>query len=85
MNEYPQVEDFYADSVRTLDDLIEQLQEIRDDHGGETPVRVAYQPSYPLQGRLSTLAVTNDRDTGRPTLFITTGGGDYAPRAVFGG
>jgi hypothetical protein len=33
----------------TVDDLIRELESVREDHGGDTPVRLAIQPSWPFQ------------------------------------
>lgn len=45
-----------------IDQLIEQLEDARDDMGGETEVRVAYQPSWPLRGTLAAVTVPNPED-----------------------
>ena len=37
----------------TLDDLIEQLEDMRSDLGGDTEVRIAHQPSWPLRGKIA--------------------------------
>lgn len=41
----------------TLDELIEQLQEIRDTQvdGGSIEVRIAFQPNYPLAADIATV------------------------------
>lgn len=44
----------------TIDELIEQLEEARDDLGGETEVLVANQPTYPLTNVISNIAYGRD-------------------------
>lgn len=60
-----------------LDDLIEMLEGIRDEHGGDLKVVVALQPNYPMRGDLLNvcleksknrvwLAMSDNRDYGVP-------------------
>lgn len=37
----------------TIRDLIERLEEAAQEHGDDTPIRIAEQPSYPLQNYIS--------------------------------
>lgn len=47
----------------TLDELIEQLTEMRDRQNGDVEVRIAYQPSWPLAGYVANVAyVDGDPD-----------------------
>lgn len=39
----------------TLNDLIEQLQEMADEHGGGTEVRLATQPAWPFEWSISSV------------------------------
>jgi len=41
----------------TLDELIDRLSDIREDIGGDTPVRGAQQPSYPLLAFIEAITV----------------------------
>lgn len=47
----------------TLNELIERLEEIRDEVGGGTTVRGVFQPNYPLIARID--AVTTITDSGK--------------------
>lgn len=44
-------------SVQTLDELIELLQDVREEMGGDVAPRVAYQPAYPLAGVIKGVTV----------------------------
>lgn len=56
----------------TLDELIEKLIEIRDgEQAGYHPVRVAWQPHYPLYGGVN--AVFADLDTDEPAIYLAGG------------
>lgn len=37
----------------TIDELIEELENARDDLGGHAEVRIAYQQNYPLRGTIA--------------------------------
>jgi hypothetical protein len=47
----------------TLDELIERLEEIRDEVGGDATVRGVLQPNYPLIARID--AITTIIDSGK--------------------
>lgn len=51
----------------TLDELIDRLQEIRDEHG-DVEVRGVFQPNYPLLADIS--AVTTIIEDGEIEVFI---------------
>jgi hypothetical protein len=46
----------------TIDMMIEQLEEAKEDLGGDAEVRVAYQQSYPLRGTVSRVTVPESDD-----------------------
>jgi hypothetical protein len=77
--------------IGTLDELISQLEEARDEAGGDVQVRVACQPGWPLRGTIETLTVTGDQDEPDDprTLWIALGSAPcdenpYAPHAAWG-
>jgi hypothetical protein len=41
----------------TLNDLIQRLEEIRQEVGGETDVRLAHQPNYPFEYSIAGIVV----------------------------
>lgn len=48
----------------TLNELIERLEELRDDYGvdGDSDVRGAFQPNYPLVARIDAITAINGDD-----------------------
>lgn len=64
----------------TLDELIERLEDIREEVGGEFPVRGAFQPNYVLLAEVE--AVTTVTDSGdEDGVFICLGDGhEYGSR-----
>lgn len=71
-----------------LSDLIEQLEDLRDEHGGDAEVLGAYQPAYPLAGRIIGACVLDANDDTQPVVWIAIGehpydSSPYAPRAAF--
>jgi hypothetical protein len=44
----------------TIDELISELEEARDELGGEAEVRVAYQQNYPLRGAVAAVTVPGE-------------------------
>ena len=46
----------------TITELIERLEELREANGGDTEVRIASQPSWPLSGRIANVVVLDDED-----------------------
>jgi len=79
----------------TIDELIDLLADARDDLGGDAPVRVAYQPSWPLRGVVSSFMSPNptaaeDADPDRRAVWLGVGNAPhdenpYAPEWAFGG
>lgn len=52
----------------TLDELIERLEEIRDEVGGDVSVRGVHQPHYPLLSQIE--AITTVEEDGEHEVFI---------------
>jgi hypothetical protein len=48
---------------KTLEGLIEELIELRNDFNGDTPVRIAYQPTHPLVGDITHVVGVPDDET----------------------
>jgi hypothetical protein len=46
----------------TIDELVELAQDAREDLGGDAPVRIAYQPGYPLRAALGYVTVPPGTD-----------------------
>jgi hypothetical protein len=44
----------------TIDELLEQLEEAREYRGGDCPVKIAYQQSYPLRGNVAEVTYSRD-------------------------
>ena len=44
----------------TLDQLIEELEDAREDLGGDAEVRIAYQPNWPIWATLRYVTVPED-------------------------
>lgn len=60
----------------TVNDLIDRLECLRDEGFGDSEVRVAYQPSYPMS-----VAITGDTAESNGTVFIgTSEGNEYLNR-----
>ncbi len=81
------------DNIETLNDLIERLQEIAEcdfdgKECGELPVRVAYQQTWPLVGRISAITVCKKEGKAGVWLAETPPYSDenpYAPRNAWEG
>ena len=79
--------------MATLNELIETLQETLDDYPelGDQPVKVGYQPNYPLAGVIANVVVIDaddeeDYDDSGPALWIAVSDNHsepYAPRAAW--
>jgi poly-beta-hydroxyalkanoate depolymerase len=54
----------------TIQDLIDQLTEVADELGGDTPVMAAIQPSYPLAHQIAGVSVTGEDTEDSPTVWI---------------
>ena len=54
----------------TLNELIERLESLRDDYGvdGDSDVRGAFQPNYPLVARIDAITTINGDD--EVTIYI---------------
>ena len=48
--------------AQTIDELIRQLESVRDDFGPDTPVLVCIQPSWPLVLELQTVIAVNENE-----------------------
>jgi hypothetical protein len=48
----------------TIGDLIQQLEEARDDLGGDPEVRIAYQPNWPLRAAVAYVTIPPCSDPG---------------------
>lgn len=83
----------------TVNELIEQLQEIAEDGYGETDVRLAFQPNWPLQFEVGRVTAPDEAGEGHPdeesaeepvpVVYIAEGGhphsgSPYAPGWAFG-
>jgi hypothetical protein len=72
--------------MRTLDELIDALEEMREEVGGDAKVLVATQPNYPLSSRLGAVTAITDRTEGTVVyLAASETGTEYAPRAGWDG
>jgi len=74
----------------TLDYLIEQLIEKRDQLGGQVEVRIAEQPSYPLQSSIAGVVSSDDiayLEEEKPIVWIAEGSqcrpNPYAPNDIW--
>lgn len=67
--------------MMTLDQLIETLEEYREERGGDTEVLLATQPNWPLAFHIAQCRYVNDK------LWIVEGGhphpNPYAPRQAW--
>lgn len=61
----------------TLNELIERLEEIRDDYGvsGESQVHGAFQPNYPLVTYISAITTIVSDDVKEAGVYIALGDG----------
>jgi len=48
--------------MMTIDEMIRELEDAREDLGGDAQVRIAYQPSYPLRGTVDRITVPESAD-----------------------
>lgn len=77
-------------AARTLDDLIERLEELREEHGGDLPVRIASQPSWPLAFTVENVRFIESSNDHHPSAvwFAASQGppyleNPYAPKAAW--
>ena len=54
----------------TLDELIEELEEMRDNFGGETLVRGVFQPNYPLIAQIETVTMFDFAESDERGVYI---------------
>lgn len=66
----------------TLDELIERLEDLRDDFTGDMPANVAYQPGYPLFSDLQDVHVFVNSDGEAELFFVAGSGGGYLASSV---
>jgi len=69
----------------TVAELIEDLEEVAEENGEDTPVRLAMQPSWPMQYDIKGIGVAvglddpETDDTGAVCYLIEAGQVDHAP------
>lgn len=72
-------------SIKTLSELIAELQEIQDALG-DAEVRIAYQPQYPLSAPIANVTYV-ERDEEQTVVWLATGAQDanapYAPHEAW--
>ena len=76
-----------------IGELIERLEDIQEEYGEDTRVRIAMQPSWPLASILDcvTLLKPKNEKEGVTTVWLATGGHPpepesvYAPRSAWNG
>jgi hypothetical protein len=59
----------------TLNDLIERLEEIRDEVSGNTLIRGAFQPNYPLVSSIAAVTTIISDDADEAGIYIALGDG----------
>lgn len=58
--------------LMSLDELIERLEELRENYDGNTwEIKIAHQPSYPLLARLDAVSL----DSEKQVVYIAAGSG----------
>lgn len=77
----------------TVNEMIERLQEVAENGSGDRELRLAFQPSWPLQFTIGGVAEPEDASpdeapTVAPVVYITEGGhptedSPYAPAWAF--
>jgi hypothetical protein len=77
----------------TVNEMIERLQEIAENGSGDCELRLAFQPSWPLQFTIGGIAELDDPSSDEepadaPVVYITEGGhpdddSPYAPAWAF--
>lgn len=66
----------------TLDELIQQLNELREEFPGDTPVRLAFQPQWPFEHSIGQIvacefpdeSAIDDEEVAYPVIYIGEGG-----------
>lgn len=68
----------------TLNELIERLEEIREEVSGDTRIRGAFQPNYPLIAEVEALTTYLSEDADETGIYIALGDGrDYGSRDMW--
>lgn len=68
----------------TLNELIERLEEIRDEVSGDSRIFGAFQPNYPLTTRVAAITTLVNEDAGTAKIYIALGDGDnYGSRNLW--
>jgi hypothetical protein len=70
----------------TLNELIERLTDIRDDYeiSGDTPVRGAFQPNYPLIAGIGAITTVLENNGDKAGIYIALGdAGEYGSRDLW--
>lgn len=68
----------------TLNELIERLEDIRDEVSGDTKIFGAFQPNYPLTTRIAAITTLVNEDEGNAKIYIALGDGDnYGSRNLW--
>jgi hypothetical protein len=68
----------------TLNELIERLEELRDEVSGNTPIRGAFQPNYPLVADVAAITAFVSEDADESGIYIALGDGrDYGSRDMW--
>ena len=73
--------------MMNLDNLIKELEYMRDMHGGDTEVRLAFQPSWPFEhsvGRIADVEIEIPKDDDYKTVVYIAEDSQlgYLPEAV---
>ncbi len=64
----------------TLDELIQRLEDIRDEVGGDFPVRGAFQPNYVLLSDVDAITTVTDSGDENGVFICLSDGKDYGSR-----
>lgn len=68
----------------TLDELIGRLEDLREEVSGDTPIRGAFQPNYPLVAEVAALTTYISEDADETGIYIALGDGrDYGSRDMW--
>lgn len=59
----------------TLDEMIERLEEIREEVGGSVAIRGAFQPNYPLVTGVDAITTYVSDDSDKAGVYIALGDG----------
>lgn len=68
----------------TINELIDELLNLQNQHGPEAEVRVAYQPNYPMQVGIDMVVAMDDEPVSTSTVVYigTEELNDYLPSAA---